>query len=113
MCSVILTKGTFQHLNPHADATKRENQYRRKLTNKSAEIEIYRRFHGDLFNLPRLLLPGAQLQIKFTKSKGEFYVMISKVDTGAVFRFLDAMLTVRQVKRSPTIQLAHAKALEK
>jgi hypothetical protein len=53
-----------------------------------------------------------QLQIKFKKSKNDFYVMSTKADTGAVFKFLDATLHVRHVKPSPTIQLAYAKALE-
>jgi hypothetical protein len=58
-------------------------------------------------------MPLVQLQIKLTKSKSAFYVLSSKADTGAVFRFLDVTLHVRHVKPSPTIQLAHAKALEK
>jgi hypothetical protein len=32
-------------------------QTRWKLTKKSVEIEIYDRVHGDLFNVPQLLLP--------------------------------------------------------
>jgi hypothetical protein len=71
------------------------------------------RVHGDLFNVPRLLLPGVHLHIKFTKSKNDFYVMSTKADTGAIFKFLAATLQVRHVKPPPTIQLAHAKALEK
>ena len=74
---------------------------------------MYGRDHGDLFNVPRLLLPGVQLQIKFTKPKNDFCVMSTKADTGAVFKFLDGTLHVRHVKPSPTIHLAHAKALEK
>jgi hypothetical protein len=74
---------------------------------------MYRRVHGDVFNVPRSLLPGVQLQIKFTKSKKDFYIVSAKADTGAVFKFLDATLHARQVKPSSTTQLAHAKALEK
>jgi hypothetical protein len=71
------------------------------------------RVHGDLLNVPRLLLLGVQLQIKFTKYKSAIYVMITKADTGTVFKFLDATLHVRHVKPSLTIKLAYAKALEK
>ena len=39
--------------------------------------------------------------------------MNTKTDTVSVFKFLDATLHVRHMKQSPTIQLAHAKALEK
>jgi hypothetical protein len=69
--------------------------------------------HGDLFNVPRIRLPGEQLQIKFSKSKSDFYVLSTKVGTWAIFRFLDATLHVTHVKPSLTIQLAQTKALEK
>jgi hypothetical protein len=69
---------------------------------------MFGRVNGELF-----CVPGVQLQIKFTKSKSVIYVISTKADTGAVLKFLDATLHVRHVKPSPTIQLAHAKALEK
>jgi hypothetical protein len=94
----------FSAHNPPNKATNRGYQTRWKLTNNTAEIEMCGRVHGDLFNVPRLLLPGVQLQIKFTKSKSDIYVMSAKAD---------ATLHVKHVKPSPTIQLAHAKALEK
>jgi hypothetical protein len=106
-------EGDFSAHNPPNEATNRGYKHGWKLTNNSAEIEMYGRVHGDLFNVPRILLPGVQLQIKFTKSKSDFYVMSAKADTEAVFRFLDATLHVRHVKPSPTIQLAHTRALEK
>jgi hypothetical protein len=74
---------------------------------------MYGRVYGDLFNVPRLLQPEVPLQIKFTKSKNVFFVVSTRVDTGTVFKFLDATLHVRHVKPWPSIQLAHAKALEK
>jgi hypothetical protein len=54
-----------------------------------------------------------QLQIKFTKAKSDFYVLSMKSDAKAVFKFLDATLNVNRVQPSPSIQLAHAMALEK
>jgi hypothetical protein len=62
---------------------------------------------------PFVLLPGVLLQIKFTKSKSDFYVLISQIESGAFFEFLDATQHVIHMKPSPTIQLAHTKALEK
>jgi len=76
-------------------------------------MEMYGRVHGDLFNVLRLILPGVQLQIKFTKAKSDFYVVSSKSDTGTFFMFLDATLHVRHVKPSPDIQPDNAKVLEK
>jgi hypothetical protein len=45
---------------------------------QSTEVEMYGRTHSDLFNVPQLLLPGVQLQIKFTKSKKGFYLLVPK-----------------------------------
>lgn len=67
---------------------------------------------GDLFNMTRLLLLGVELQIKFTKSKSEFYIFCAKAETWAVLNFMDATLHVRHLKLLPTIQLAHKKVLE-
>lgn len=74
---------------------------------------MYGRVHANLRNLPLLLLPGLQFQIKFTKFNIVSNVLSSKADTGDVFRFLDTTLHVRHEIPSPTIHLAHAKALEK
>jgi hypothetical protein len=68
--------------NPSTKTTNREYQARWKLTNKSAEIEIYSRVNSDLFNVPRFLLPGEGVQIKFMKSKSDLYDLSSKADTG-------------------------------
>jgi hypothetical protein len=105
-------EGDFSAHNPPSEATNRGYHARWKLTNNGAEIEMYGRVHGDLFNVPRLFLPCVQLRIKFTKSKSDFYDMSAKADTEAIFRFLDATLHVRHVKPSPTIQLEHTIALE-
>jgi hypothetical protein len=70
---------------------------------------MYGRVHVDLFNVLRLLLPGVQLQIRFTKFRSNFSVLSSKSKTGAVFKFLDVTLHVRHVKTSPSIQLVQAK----
>lgn len=69
---------------------------------------MHGRIQGDLFNVPQLLLPGVQLQIKFTKAKSDFYVLSTKSDAKAIFK----LNYVKLVKPSPSIQLAHAKALE-
>jgi hypothetical protein len=63
--------------------------------------------------VPRLLLPGVQLQIKLTKYKSDFYVLSIKADAGSIFKFPGATLHLRHVKPFPNIQLAHSKAVEK
>jgi len=34
---------------------------------QSKEIEMFGRIHSDICNAPKFLLPGLQLQVKFTK----------------------------------------------
>jgi hypothetical protein len=63
------------------------------------------RIHGDLFNMPQLFLGGVKIQIKFTKAKSDFYVLSSKSDARAVFKFSDATMYLKHVNLSPRIQL--------
>ena len=80
-----------------------------KVTYKSVEIDMYGHVHSYLLNVSRLLLPGVQLQIKFTRSKSDFIAPSNKADFGAVFRFLDSTLHVRHVIPSLTLHLAQPK----
>jgi hypothetical protein len=83
----------FSH-NPPTDSPNRGHYARRKLTNKSSEIEMYGRVYGYLFNVPRLLTAVVQIQLKFANSKSDLYVLGSKSITTAVFKFLEATLHV-------------------
>jgi hypothetical protein len=104
-------EGDVSAKNPPAHAKNHGYQDLFKLPNK-IEVEMYGRFHGELFNVARLLLPGVEFQIKLTKSKGDVFLMRSKVETGAL-RFLGDTLQVSHANRSPTIQLPRANFLEK
>jgi hypothetical protein len=73
---------------------------------------MYGRIHSDLCNVPKFLLPGVRLQIKFTKAKPSFYLMNTKADSTTVFKFLDAKLYVRRIKAHPSILLAHDNILK-
>ena len=77
----------------------------------SKELELFGRLHNDLCNVPQLLLPGVNMQIKLTKAKRSFYILAKTKDSKATFRFLDAQLFVHRVRPNPTILLAHANAL--
>ena len=62
--------------------------------------------------VPKFLLPGIKLQIKFTKAKSSFYLMSTKADSTTTFKFLDAQLLVRRIKANPKIPLAHEALLK-
>ena len=66
-----------------------------------------------MFNVPTLLIPGVQIQVKLNRSKSEFYLLGTQADPKAVFKFTDAVLYVRHVKSNPSILIAHTQALKK
>jgi hypothetical protein len=74
---------------------------------QSKETEMYGRIHSDICNVPKFLLPGIQLQIKFTKAKPSFYLMNTAADCKTTFTFFDAKLLVRRIRANPNIPLAH------
>jgi hypothetical protein len=79
---------------------------------QSKEAEMYGRIHSDICNVPKFLLPGIQLQIKFTKAKSSFYLMNANADCKTMFKFLDAKLFVKRIRANPQIPLAHQAALK-
>jgi hypothetical protein len=78
---------------------------------QSKETEMYGRIHSDICNVAKFLLPGIQLQIKFTKAKPSFYLMNTAADCKTIFKFLDAKLLVRRIRANPKIPLAHEATL--
>ena len=79
---------------------------------QSKETEMCGRIHSDICNVPKFLLPGIKLQIKFTKAKPSFYLMSTAADSKTTFKFLDAQLLVRRIKANPKIPIAHEALLK-
>jgi len=69
------------------------------------------RIHADMFFQSRYLLNEVDVKIKLTRSRVEFCTMSAAADTSKV-KIVSAILFVRKVKLSPSVFLAHAKALE-
>ena len=86
---------------------------RYNLMMQSKELELFGKLHSDIFNVPTLLIPGVQIQVKLDRSKSEFYLLTTKHDAKAVFKLTDAALHVRHVKPSPSILIAHTQALKR
>jgi hypothetical protein len=57
---------------------------------QSKEIEMHGLIHSDIFNVPKFILPGVRLQIKFTKAKPRFFLMNTAADSKTGFKFLEA-----------------------
>jgi len=52
---------------------------------QSKEIEMCGRIHSDICKVPKFLLPGIKLEIKFTKAKPSFYLMNTSADSKTTF----------------------------
>jgi hypothetical protein len=76
----------------------------------SKEVEMIGRLHAETFNVPRLLVTGVNIQVRFTKAKDDFYLMNSE-NTTTTFKFLKAKLKVNVSK--PNVLTAHHLALAK
>ena len=78
-------------------------------TNRSRVVDMMGRLHADIFFQDRYMLNEVNVKIKLVRSKDAFCVM-SEADCRVVIT--KATMFVRKVKLSPSVFLAHAKALE-
>jgi len=105
--------GDMPPCNPtKADSTNTGFIERWKKQKQSKKFEMYGRIHSDPCNVPKFLLPGVSLQIKFKNAKPSFYLMNTKADSTTIFKFIDAKLYVRRIKAHPSILLAHDDTLK-
>ncbi|XP_033755835.1 uncharacterized protein F54H12.2-like [Pecten maximus] len=68
------------------------------------------RLHSDLFAQERYLVNNVNMKITLTRSKDVFCLMGEDKEFKVVIK--DIYLNVRKVRLSPSVRLAHAKALE-
>jgi len=84
-------------------------QKRREFVARSREFDMIGRIHGDIFFQERYMLNEVGMRIKLARSRDTFCLMRA---IGTKINVTHASLFVRKVKLSPTVFLAHAKALE-
>ena len=85
---------------------------RRKYIAESRVIEMMGRLHVDLFLQDRFLLNGVSVKIRLVRSKDTFSLMADGVNPDFNVQIVDAILFARKAVLSPTVQMAHIKALE-
>ena len=78
-------------------------------TNLSRVVDMVGRLHADIFFQDRYMLNEVNVKIKLVRSKDAFCVMS---DADCKVMITKAAMFVRKVKLSPSVFLAHAKALE-
>ena len=92
------------------EATRNSGVYARsRFTTESRVVDMMGRIHADMFFQDRYLVNEVHVKIKLIRSRNAFCLMSAnefkvKIDSAIMF--------VRKVKLSPSVFLAHAKALE-
>ena len=71
------------------------------------------RLHVDLFMQDRFLINGVTVKIRLVRSKDAFSLMAGGANPDYKVRIVDAVLFVRKAVLSPTVAMAHIRALEK
>jgi hypothetical protein len=82
---------------------------RRALIARSRVVDLMGRIHADIFFQDRYMLNEVNIKIKLTRSKDAFCLIAGE---RFAVRIVAAELIVRKVQLSPSVFLAHAKALE-
>jgi len=94
-----------------AAATRNDGFFKRsQFAEKSHSIDMMGRIHADIFFQERYMLNEVNTKIKLIRSKDVFSLMGV---AGHVVKIISAVMLVRKVKLSPSVFLAHAKALER
>ena len=76
-------------------------------------MEMMGRLHVDLFLQDRFLLNGVNVKIRLVRNKDAFSLMADGQNPDYKVQIVDAVLFARKAVLSPTVQMAHIKALEK
>lgn len=113
--SHMTMRGWFKDTAGYMDDFKGDNNEglaaRRKLVKNSRMFELMGPLHCDfLTNQAKFLLPNTDLTIKLTRSSDAFALMSTAQNEKLIIH--DATLFFRKVELSPSLNLAHAQALE-
>ncbi|KAK3915383.1 hypothetical protein KUF71_009843 [Frankliniella fusca] len=104
-------KDTAGHMDDFAGDKNEGLAARRKLVKNSRMFELMGPLHCDfLTNQAKFLLPNTDLTIKLTRSADAFALMSTNKNEKIIIH--DATLFFRKVELSPSLNLAHAQALE-
>ena len=86
---------------------------RRRYIAESRIVEMMGRLHVDLFLQDRFLLNGVSVKIRLVRSKDPFSLRAGGQNPDYKVQIVNAVLFARRAVLSPTVQMAHIKALQK
>ena len=106
--------GHFEDANPHNDDAENIGFKKRSaFIDAGNVVDMLGCIHSDLFFQDRFLPNDINIRIRLVRNKDSFCLMSNVVGAAFKVRILDCKLYVRKVKLSPSVFLAHAKALER
>ena len=86
---------------------------RRANTVRSRVVDMMGRLHVDLFLQDTFLINGYGVKIRLVRSKSAFALMAGGNNPDYRINIVNATLFAKKATLSPTVQMAHIKALEK
>lgn len=114
LTAAMFHKETPGHLENTTAVNNGSFTWRKQRAAGSKIMEIEGRIHTELCHQPKPLLNGVDIRVKLIKSSDAFAIMKDSEDaTSYKVVITDASLTVRRLKLSSELQLAHARELEK
>lgn len=106
------TAGKMDDSNPIVDNANTGLVKRNSFFRTGATVEMIGRIHADLFYQQKYLPNDISLRIRLVRNKNEFCLMSSTPDQNYKIRIRECKLYARKIKLSPSVFVAHAKALE-
>ena len=114
LTSQLWYKDTAVHMDaPTVDGGNTGLIERQRHIAESRIVEVMGRLHVDLFLQDRFLLNGVSVKIRLVRSNDAFSLMAGGQNPDYNVQIVDTVLFARKAVLSPTVQMAHIKALEK
>ena len=85
---------------------------RKRITDNGKAFEVFGPLHVGLFFQEKYLINNVPLRVKITKNPASFY-LLSTTNYACKVEISEAVLWVRRIQVSPSVELAHARALLK
>ena len=75
-------------------------------------VDLIGCIHSDVFFQDRFMLNEINVKVRLVRNKDSFCLMSGEANASCIVKIISAIFLVRKVQLSPSVFLAHAKALE-
>jgi hypothetical protein len=104
--------GRMDDVNPHDAAANKGLKKRHSFFEDGGVVDMIGCIHSDLFFQEKYLPSDVGLRLRLVRSKNAFCLMADGANPTYKIKIHDCKLFVRKIKLSPSVFVAHAKALE-